>query len=74
MSGLSTAFGTGLPHKLADGAVIQEVTALHVSIGASSPSVSTQISALRNLLSGGGQGDLAAVFKQVVAVSLKSLL
>jgi hypothetical protein len=39
-------------HKLADGAVIQEVTALHVSVGhfASRPSISTQIAALRSLL------------------------
>ena len=39
-------------HKLAHGAVIQEVTALHFSIGhfASRPSISTQITALRRLL------------------------
>ena len=39
-------------HKLADGAVVQEVTALHFSIGhfGSRPSISTQIAALRRLL------------------------
>ena len=50
--GLGTSFSTGAAHKLADGAVMQEVTALHVSVGhfASRPSISTQIAALRNLL------------------------
>jgi len=50
--GLGTSFSTGAMHKLADGAVIQEVTALHFSIGhfASRPSISTQIAALRCLL------------------------
>ena len=50
--GLGTSFSTGALHKLADGAVIQEVTALHFSIGhfASRPSISTQIVALRRLL------------------------
>jgi len=70
LSGLGTAFGSGLPHRLADGAVIQDVTAFHVSVGAASPSVSSQIAALRHLLSGGGQGDLASVCKQVVAGEL----
>ncbi|KAI0297178.1 carbohydrate esterase family 9 protein [Russula brevipes] len=50
--GLGTSFSTGAEHKLGDGAVIQEVTALHVSVGhfASRPSISTQIAVLRNLL------------------------
>lgn len=50
--GLGTSFSTGAVHKLADGAVIQGVTALHVSVGhfASRPSISTQIAALRDLL------------------------
>jgi len=50
--GLGTSFSTGAEHKLADGAVIQEVTALHVSVGhfASRPSISTQIAVLRSLL------------------------
>jgi hypothetical protein len=50
--GLGTSFSTGARHKLADGAVIQEVTALHFSVGhfASRPSISTQIAALRRLL------------------------
>ncbi|KAH9176442.1 carbohydrate esterase family 9 protein [Lactarius sanguifluus] len=51
-SGLGTAFSTGAAHKLEDGAVAQEVTALHVSVGhfGRKPSVSTQIAALRGLL------------------------
>ncbi|KAH9048372.1 carbohydrate esterase family 9 protein [Lactarius hengduanensis] len=51
-SGLGTAFSTGAAHKLEDGAVVQEVTALHVSVGhfGRKPSVSTQIAALRGLL------------------------
>jgi len=50
--GLGTSFSTGAAHKLADGAVIQQVTALHVSVGhfSSRPSISTQIAALRALL------------------------
>ena len=52
LGGLSTSFSTGAVNKLADGAVIQEVTALHVSVGhfASKPSISTQVAALRGLL------------------------
>ena len=50
--GFGTSFSTGAMHKLADGAVIQEVTALHFSIVhfASRPSISTQIAVLRRLL------------------------
>jgi hypothetical protein len=50
--GLGTSFSTGAKHKLADGAVIQEVTALHFSVGhfGSRPSISTQIAVLRRLL------------------------
>ena len=51
IAGLSTAFSLGAEHKLAEGAVLQEVTALHVSIGyGGKASVSTQIAALRKLL------------------------
>lgn len=69
LAGLSTAFNTGLPHRLAKGAIVQDVAALHVSIDSSSPSVSTQIAALQNLLQGGGKGQLAARFEEVVQVS-----
>ncbi|KAG0707315.1 composite domain of metallo-dependent hydrolase [Suillus ampliporus] len=59
IAGLSTAFSTGAAHRLEDGAVIQDVAALHVQIGHSSngPSVSTQIAALRYLLLGNQSGN-----------------
>ena len=51
LQGLSTAFSTGSLHALARGAVIQEETALHITISPSlAPSVSTQIAALRSQL------------------------
>ena len=51
-SGLGTSFSTGAAHKLEDGAVVQEITALHVSVGhfGGKPSIGTQISVLRRLL------------------------
>ncbi|KAJ6572062.1 carbohydrate esterase family 9 protein [Mycena capillaripes] len=68
LSGLSTVFSTVAAHKLVDGAVIQEVAALHVGLSLSSAiSVSTQIAALRGLLLGEGKGDLAQRFSDVVA-------
>ena len=72
LSGLSTAFATGAGHKLEKGAMIQEIVALHLRIGhfSSSPSVSTQIAALRRLLfGGGGKSELGSRFKQVTEVS-----
>ncbi|KAG7441138.1 carbohydrate esterase family 9 protein [Guyanagaster necrorhizus] len=67
LSGLSGAFTTGAAHKLEDGAVIQDVAALHVIVSMSSDiSVSTQLGALRRLLSGEIHGDLGAQFKKVV--------
>ncbi|KAF9227423.1 carbohydrate esterase family 9 protein [Gyrodon lividus] len=66
VSGLSTAFSTGASHALQEGAVIQEIAALHINIGYSRsgfPSVSTQIAALRRLLLGSVSAtpfDLAA--------------
>ena len=53
VAGLSTAFSTGAAHALQEGAVIQDIAALHVNVGYSgsrSPSVSSQIAALRHLL------------------------
>ncbi|KAF8161153.1 carbohydrate esterase family 9 protein [Crassisporium funariophilum] len=66
LSGLSTAFNTGLPHRLVKGAILQDVVALHVNIDSSTPSVSTQIAALRSLLQGESEGKLGAHFKDVV--------
>ncbi|KAF8070512.1 carbohydrate esterase family 9 protein [Lyophyllum atratum] len=65
LSGLSTVFSTGAAHKLAKGAVVQNVAALHVSVGSSSASISTQIATLRRLLLGNGQGVLAQRFGEV---------
>ncbi|KAJ7669296.1 carbohydrate esterase family 9 protein [Mycena polygramma] len=68
LSGLSTVFSTVAGHKLADGAVTQEVTALHVGLSLSSVvSVSTQIATLRGLLLGQGKGDISRRFSDVVA-------
>ncbi|KAJ6532734.1 carbohydrate esterase family 9 protein [Mycena vulgaris] len=67
LSGLSTVFSTAAAHKLVDGAVIQEIAALHVALSLSSGiSVSTQIATLRGLLLGEGHGDLAQRFADVV--------
>jgi hypothetical protein len=70
LGGLGTAFNTGLGHRLQSGAVLQDVTALHVSIGSSKPSVSTQIATLRNLFSGIGEGKLGACFGDILSVIL----
>ncbi|KAJ7512479.1 carbohydrate esterase family 9 protein [Mycena galericulata] len=68
LAGLSTVFSTAAAHKLVEGAVVQEVAALHVALSLSSGiSVSTQIAALRGLLLGEGQGEVAQRFADVVA-------
>ncbi|GJJ16001.1 hypothetical protein Clacol_010280 [Clathrus columnatus] len=67
--GLGTYISTGAEYKLAEGAVIQEKTALHVKIThdpSNSASVSTQIALLRRHLNGFGNGDLKEAFQQVV--------
>ncbi|KAI0065899.1 composite domain of metallo-dependent hydrolase [Artomyces pyxidatus] len=60
ITGLSATFRTGSPHALADGAIIQRISALHYNVhhppfspvgsGTQSPSVSTRIAVLRRLL------------------------
>ncbi|KAJ7452293.1 hypothetical protein FB451DRAFT_1409447 [Mycena latifolia] len=51
LQGISTAFSTGAPNALADRAILQSATALHISIQSEMrASVSTQIAALRNVL------------------------
>lgn len=65
---MGTAFNTGLGHRLQSGAVLQDVTALHVSIGSSKPSVSTQIATLRNLFYGIGGGEIGACFDDILSV------
>ncbi|KAF7330294.1 Carbohydrate esterase family 9 protein [Mycena venus] len=51
-SGLGVSFSLGAAHKLEKGAVLQEVTGLHMAVAQAlpGPSVSTQIAALRRLL------------------------
>jgi hypothetical protein len=68
LSGLGTAFGTGLPHRLAKGASLQGVTALHFDVTSLKPSMSTHIAALRNLFLGQIEGELAVQTKEVVSV------
>ena len=74
ISGLSTHFDTGAPHRLAKSAVLQETVAFHVSIGTGKRSISTQIATLRHLLFGGGEGALGRQFDRIVWVSLGSFL
>jgi hypothetical protein len=56
--GLSTAFRTGSAHAMEQGAIVQDIAALHVTVGKAHPllnpgvSVSTQIAGLRRLLNG----------------------
>ncbi|KAJ7452267.1 carbohydrate esterase family 9 protein [Mycena latifolia] len=51
LQGISTAFSTGAPNALANGAILQSETALHISVHSEMrASVSTQIAALRNML------------------------
>lgn len=64
LAGLSATFRTGSTHALEPGAIIKDVTALHVAIGRTPPfadaprvSVSTQVAALRRLLLGGEPED-----------------
>nr|GAT48836.1 carbohydrate esterase family 9 protein [Mycena chlorophos] len=67
LGGLSTVFGTAAPHKLADGAALQDVAALHVTVSLNSRvGVSTQIAALRGLLFGEGKGQVNERFLEVV--------
>lgn len=68
-AGLGVSFSLGARHKLERGAVIHEVTGVHVSIKHfGKPSVSTQVAALRRLLLGpskGAAGDWFAKVKEV---------
>ncbi|KAJ7195756.1 hypothetical protein GGX14DRAFT_474307, partial [Mycena pura] len=51
LQGVGTAFDTGAPNALARGAILQEQTALHISLHSGMrASVSTQMAALRRLL------------------------
>ncbi|KAH7927128.1 carbohydrate esterase family 9 protein [Leucogyrophana mollusca] len=64
--GLGTAFSLCASHKLQDGAVIQEIAGVHVSIRhfENGPSVSTQIATLRRLLLESPGGETGHWFKE----------
>lgn len=67
--GLGTSFSLGASHKLEEGAVVQAVTAVHVSVRHFSKlAVSTQIAALRRLLLGSHEGAAGDSFKDVIKV------
>ncbi|KAF8904152.1 hypothetical protein CPB85DRAFT_1225892 [Mucidula mucida] len=66
-SGLATAFSTGAKHKLERGAVIKDVSGLHVTLSMSaSHSISTMIGTLRRLLSGASHGNIGEQSKRIV--------
>ena len=66
LSGLSVKFSTSAPHKLAPGAVIKDIVALHISTRKGTQvSTSTQIALLRQLLDGEVQGEVGHWFKEV---------
>lgn len=72
LRGLGVAFSLGANHKLEEGAVVKDITAVHVSINHSpggQPSVSTQIAVLRRLLLKPSDGELGLWFGKVTVVS-----
>lgn len=75
LGGLGTHFSLGARHKLEDGAVLNDVTAVHVAVlhQDGGPSVSTQIAALRRLLLGPYTGERGASFEAVVKVRSRYL-
>ena len=82
LAGLSAAFRTGSAHALERGALIQDVTALHVVVGRTAPfadaprvGVSAQVAALRRLLLGGEPRDTETGywFGKAAEVRLRSL-
>ena len=72
--GLGVSFSLGAVHKLEDGAIIQEVTGLHVSVRhfGQTPSVGTQIATLRRSLLEPSDGQTGQWFKEVTEVTFKS--
>lgn len=71
IAGIGAQVSFGAQHRLEAGAIVKADVVLFLSIArGGSLSVSTQIGALRNLLSGGGTGALAKYFKQIIDVSL----
>ncbi|KII92273.1 hypothetical protein PLICRDRAFT_172382 [Plicaturopsis crispa FD-325 SS-3] len=66
VAGLSVAFSTGAAHKLAPGAVLHNIAALHFTVSHGiSASISTQIAALRRILLGEVGGEIEEWAKKV---------
>ncbi|EIW83128.1 hypothetical protein CONPUDRAFT_164126 [Coniophora puteana RWD-64-598 SS2] len=73
LGGLSAHLSLGSKHRLDNGAVIQDIAAVHVTVGhteGASPSISTQIAALRNLLTGKHVGERGEYFEAVAEGSI----
>lgn len=69
VAGLSVAFSNGGAHPLEDGAILKDVTALHVQISAGGqPSRSTQIGLLRQILLSKDDSTVTRWFRQVTEV------
>ncbi|KAI5115486.1 hypothetical protein M0805_007780 [Coniferiporia weirii] len=68
LSGLSVHLSTGASYRHTPGAVIQDVTALHFTVGsaAGQPSFSTQVGTLRRLLTREQKGDLGYWLNKVL--------
>ncbi|KAI9060293.1 composite domain of metallo-dependent hydrolase [Trametes sanguinea] len=64
-SGLSVAFSPGAPHRLAQGAIVRDVVAVHCTLGHGDPgpSVSSKIAVLRRLLTERVEGEVGAWFR-----------
>ncbi|KAJ3528819.1 hypothetical protein NMY22_g9254 [Coprinellus aureogranulatus] len=66
LGGLGVHFSTRSSNRLDEGAVLQEVTAVHIAVRHfGKPSISTQIAALRRLLKGQVDGAMGDYFRQV---------
>lgn len=73
ISGLSVAFSNGARHSLEEGAIVQDVTALHVKISPleKKPSLSTQIGLLRQILLSPDDSHVTGWFRRVAKVSTR---
>ncbi|KAG8880724.1 hypothetical protein FRB98_004765 [Tulasnella sp. 332] len=66
ISGLSVAFSNGGAHPLEHGAIVHNITALHVKVAPSGqPSVSTQIGLLRQILLSKDESKITGWFRKV---------
>ncbi|KAI0320932.1 carbohydrate esterase family 9 protein [Amylostereum chailletii] len=75
LQGLGTLFSLGAEHKLESGAVVQKVTALHVSVGhGGRASISTQVAALRKILLALPEDTDATELGQSVASVVRGVL